>query len=317
MVAPLLQLETVSRHFGSVKAVDGVSFDIQPGECFGLVGESGSGKSTIASMIAGLDAPTGGRIMLGGRSVGELARGQGLARQLQMVFQDPLASLNPRKTVRQIVGLPLSVQRVGRRADRLTRVADALDRVGLGPADQILDRYPASFSGGQRQRIAIARALVGHPQIIVADEPVSALDVSIRSQIINLLTDLKRSLSLTIFLISHDLSTIRTISDRIGVLYRGRLVELTDRYRIVAPQHPYTELLLSVLLLPHDVKPLHRLPQIDRRGALVPQGGCPFYPRCPRGTPLCVDHAPVLRDVAGVQVACHHPSAERVSAALQ
>ncbi len=228
-----------------------------------------------------------------------------------MVFQDPLASLNPRKTVRQIVGLPLSVQNIADRTERLRRVAAALDLVGLGPVDQILDRYPHSFSGGQRQRIAIARALVVRPQIIVADEPVSALDVSIRSQIINLLNDLKRSLSLTIFLISHDLSTIRTISDRIGVLYRGRLIELTDRERIVAPQHPYTELLLSVLLLPHAVTPLRRLPQIDRRGEPLAAGGCPFYARCPQGTQLCIDRAPILRDVAGVQVACHRPSAER------
>lgn len=320
----LVRFKAVEKHFpksgGSlfdkadrvVRAVDGVTFDIREGECFGLVGESGSGKSTIAGLLVGLEDATGGEILykdISMRGMSKRAR-RALSRELQMVFQDPFASLNPRKTVEQLIGLPLKIHTNLDAAQRRQRIIDVLTKVGLTPAEQMLGRHPHAFSGGQRQRIAIARALVCQPKFIVADEPVSALDVSIRSQVLNVLLDLKQDLSLTFLLISHDLSTIRYICDRIGVLYLGKMVELTDKERIVAPQHPYTELLLSALLLPDASAFLHPLQQVDRSGEVIPPGACPFYRRCPHGSETC-KQMPALRYVDGVQVACHHPRSER------
>ncbi len=327
----LVRFQAVEKHFAKaggalfgtadrvVRAVDGVSFDIHEGECFGLVGESGSGKSTIAGLLVGLEEVTGGEIFyrdVAMRGMSRTAR-RALSREMQMVFQDPFASLNPRKTVEQLIGLPLRIHTSLSAAERRRRIVEVLTEVGLTPAEQILDRYPHAFSGGQRQRIAIARALVCAPKFMVADEPVSALDVSIRSQVLNVLLDLKQTLSLTLLLISHDLSTIRFICDRIGILYLGRMVELTDRERIVAPEHPYTELLLSALLLPDSSATLHPLLQVDRSSETTPSGGCSFYRRCPHGTERCKQQAPPLRQVGAVQVACHHPRSLRRGDAVE
>jgi oligopeptide/dipeptide ABC transporter, ATP-binding protein, C-terminal domain len=309
------KLYPVGKHM--VRAVDGVSFHINEGECFGLVGESGSGKSTCAGLLVGLEDVTSGKIIyrdieMSGMTAKER---RGLSKELQMVFQDPFASLNPRKTVEELIGLPLKVHTKLNAEQRRQRIIDVLTQVGLTPADQMLDRYPHAFSGGQRQRIAIARALVSNPRFIVADEPVSALDVSIRSQVLNVLLDLKNELSLTFLLISHDLSTIRYICDRIGILYLGQMVELTDKDRIVAPEHPYTELLLSALLLPDASTRLAPLAQVDRSEEDIPEGGCRFYRRCPYGSARCITEMPKPREINGVTVACHHPRSERTAAA--
>ncbi|HEY4200970.1 MAG TPA: oligopeptide/dipeptide ABC transporter ATP-binding protein [Devosiaceae bacterium] len=293
-----------------VQAVSDVSFSIGEAEVLGVVGESGCGKSTLGRSLLRLIEPNSGEIRFGGRDLMTLRRNEmtPLRRDLQIIFQDPFGALNPRHKVGTIIAEPLVVHRVGNRADRERRVADLLEIVGL-PEDAAR-RFPHEFSGGQRQRIAIARALALAPKLLVADEAVSALDVSIQSQIINLIADLQRRLSLSIMFISHDLSVIRHVSDRIAVMYLGRIVEIGPTEEIMeAPRHPYTQALLSAI--PH--------PGVKRRDRVVlhgdlpdpanPPAGCPFHTRCPKVMDICRTVRPVLaapKDGASVaQVACH------------
>jgi len=251
---PLVAAEHLVRYFhdpsgtGVVRAVDDVSFDIRRGETFGLVGESGSGKSTVSRLLLGLDRPTSGRVTFAGTEISGLSprRLRPLRRQMQMVFQDPHSSLNRRKTVAQIIGLPLSVHSGLSRSDRQRRVRELLDLVGLRP--EFAERYPHEMSGGQCQRVGIARAIALEPQLVILDEAVSAVDVSIQAQILNLLKDLQRRLGLTYVFVSHDLALVRYMSDRIGVLYHGKLVELADRQELFAnPRHEYTRSLLAAV----------------------------------------------------------------------
>jgi len=316
MAEPLLELDDVAVHFkvGSalaggvhtLKAVDGVTFDVKPGECLGLVGESGCGKSTLALAIMGLIPPTHGHIALDGR---DLAKRQRLetARTVQMVFQDPYASLNPRQTVRRTLADPLRLHGVTDKAEVAARVADMLARVGLRP--EHADRYPHEFSGGQRQRIGIARALILKPKLVICDEPVSALDVSIRAQIINLLLELKDELGLAYIMISHDLGVVEHVSDRVAVMYLGRIVEQGGWQEIFEdPRHPYTRALIAAI-----PDPFHRAAvsagakaKGEIASALAPPPGCHFHPRCPLRAERCTTEVPALDAVAaGHRAACH------------
>jgi oligopeptide transport system ATP-binding protein len=302
------------RQVGAVQAVDGVSFDIYKGETLGLVGESGCGKSTTGHTILQLLPPTAGQVILGERDLTRLGKEElrQARRHMQMIFQDPYASLNPRMTVGSIVGEPLQIHRVGNAASRRQRVAELLELVGLNPHFE--KRYPHEFSGGQRQRIGIARALSTNPDFIVADEPISALDVSIQAQVINLLDDLKQELGLTYLLIAHDLTMVRYISDRVAVMYLGRIVELSDRDDIYErPLHPYTQALLSAVPIadPDKEKARQRIIlQGDVPSPANPPQGCRFHPRCLYATEVCRDVDPVFRDLGGDSrphwVACHH-----------
>jgi oligopeptide/dipeptide ABC transporter ATP-binding protein len=304
----------VRRQVGAVRAVDGVSFDIHQGETLGLVGESGSGKSTTGRTILHLERPTDGCVVFDGVDLGtlepeELRRAR---RHMQMIFQDPYASLNPRTTVGRTVREPLDVHGIGHAEDRGQRVEGLFEKVGLDP--RLADRYPHEFSGGQRQRIGIARALATRPKFIVADEPISALDVSIQAQIVNLLADLKEDLGLTYLFIAHDLSMVRHISDRVAVMYLGRIVELADTDGIFSsPLHPYTKALLSSIPVPDPARGLEREQSTlkgDDPSPADPPPGCRFHTRCPFVSQRCRIEEPALR-VAGADglthgVACHH-----------
>jgi len=305
----------LERHVGDVRAVDGVSFDIQRGETLGLVGESGCGKSTTGRAILRLYRPTSGSVVFDGVEMTTL-EGEPLRRmrrRMQMIFQDPYASLNPRMTVGGIVGEPLSVHNIGNHRERRERVAELLDVVGLNP--NFLNRYPHEFSGGQRQRIGVARALAVNPDLIIADEPISALDVSIQAQIINLLEKLQDEFHLTYLFIAHDLSVVRHVSDWIAVMYLGQIVEMVpSRELYERPLHPYSVALLSAVPIPDPVVEGRRR-RIILRGDVpspaAPPPGCRFHTRCwlreRLGSPdRCVSEMPVLRDMAsGHQVACH------------
>jgi len=333
---PLLTLTDLKVHFpiqrgtlfpreaGVVKAVDGVNLQVRRGETLGLVGESGCGKSTTGLAILQLLRPTAGQVVFDGQELTQHWRHswgswqwdrhlRDIRQKMQMIFQDPYASLNPRMTVEAIVGEPLSAFGMSHGQERRRRVQQLMVQVGMDP--RYIRRYPHEFSGGQRQRIGIARALALHPQLIVADEPISALDVSIQAQILNLLQQLQRELGLTYVFIAHDLAAVRHISDRVAVMYLGRVVELADRDQIYrAAAHPYTQALISAVPVPD--------PQVERKhkrillvgdvpSPLNPPSGCPFHTRCPLREDRCTQETPPLREIQpGHWAACHFAEKE-------
>jgi peptide/nickel transport system ATP-binding protein len=293
----------------TIHAVNGVSLQVRRGETFAIVGESGCGKSTLARLLLRLIEPSAGQITYDGRDLGSLpaAEMRKLRAEMQFVFQDPFSSLNPRMTVERIVGEPLAVHTTLGATERRARVADLLTRVGLRP--EHAHRYPHEFSGGQRQRISIARALASGPKLLIGDEPVSALDVSVQAQIVNLLEDLKGAFGLTLIIIAHDLAVIRHMADRVAVMYLGELVELAETEALYSrPHHPYTQALLQAIPLPvPGARKTRRVLGGDIPSPANPPSGCKFHTRCPHATDLCRAERPALTEVAsGRQVACHH-----------
>ena len=305
---PIRKGIVVQRHVGDVKAVDGVSFEIRRGETLGMVGESGCGKSTIGRTILRLLEPTEGTVTFEGKVLNDLSNEEmrKMRSQMQMIFQDPYASLNPRMRVGDIIGEPILIHGISNRAEREKRVRKLLDVVGLSPYHGA--RYPHEFSGGQRQRIGIARALSVNPKLIVCDEPVSALDVSIQAQVINLLEDLQSEFNLTYLFIAHDLSVVKHISDRIVVMYLGKMVELSDSEELYEnPRHPYTIALLSAIPVPDPtVKRDRIILKGDVPSPVNPPPGCRFHTRCPKIQGICLEQDPEYRDIGkGHYVACH------------
>ncbi|HJS39155.1 MAG TPA: oligopeptide/dipeptide ABC transporter ATP-binding protein [Burkholderiales bacterium] len=316
---PILEARALTKHFAGasslpfrkaapIRAVDGVSFSVRRGETFAIVGESGCGKSTLARMLLCLLEPTSGSVHYEGADVRRAGAAglRRLRREMQIVFQDPYSSLNPRMTVGQLVGEPLAVHRIASGKARDRQVAELLRRVGLLP--EHARRYPHEFSGGQRQRIGIARALACAPRLVIGDEPVSALDVSIRAQIVNLLEDLKREFDLTLVLVAHDLALIRHTCDRVAVMYLGEIVELGEAERVFEhPAHPYTRALLAAIPVPvPSARGRRQLPQGDPPSPAAPPPGCRFHPRCPHAMDKCKSQDPPLRDLGGGRaVACH------------
>ncbi|KQV95254.1 dipeptide ABC transporter ATP-binding protein [Streptomyces sp. Root369] len=320
----LLKVEGLQKHFpirkgvlqrqvGAVKAVDGIDFEVRKGETLGVVGESGCGKSTMGRVITRLQEPTGGSIHFEGQDITRLnaAGMRPLRRDIQMIFQDPYGSLNPRHTIGGIVSAPFRLQGVEPEGGVKKEVQRLLELVGLSP--EHYNRYPHEFSGGQRQRIGIARALALKPKLVVADEPVSALDVSIQAQVVNLMDDLQEELGLTYVIIAHDLSVVRHVSDRIAVMYLGKIVELADRTALYeAPMHPYTKALMSAVPVPDPKRRGAKSERILLRGdvpsPISPPSGCRFHTRCWKATEICRTTEPQLIELRpGQRVACHHP----------
>ena len=303
-----VQKGVLRRTIGTVFAVDGVSFSIAKGETLGLVGESGCGKSTVGRAVLRLIEPTAGSIKLAGKDITRLPRRElrPFRKEMQIIFQDPFSSLDPRMSAGEIVAEPLRVHSAGARKERRERVAELFQRVGLRPAQ--MANYPHQFSGGQRQRIGIARALALSPKLIIADEPVSSLDVSIQAQVLNLMLELQRELGLSYLFISHNLAVIEHVSDRVAVMYLGRLVEYAGKEALFCqPLHPYTELLLAAVPVPDPaVKRARRIFEGDVPSAINPPAGCHFHPRCPYAFERCRMESPPLREVAPRHwVACH------------
>ena len=328
--APLLEVEGLRVHFpvrspllrrqvGAVRAVDGVGFGLAAGETLGLVGESGCGKTTTGRAVVGLVAATAGRVTFGGQVITGLSRRalRPVRRQVQYVFQDPFASLNPVLSVGQVIAEPLRIHGLFDAFGGAAYVGQLLERVGL-PAGAAA-RAPREFSGGQKQRIGIARALALRPRLVILDEPVAALDVSIQAQIVNLLQELQRDLGLAYLFIAHDLSVVRHISDRVAVMYLGGIVELADTGALYsAPSHPYTQSLLAAVPVPDPVGREARraaLPTGEIPNPAHPPTGCAFHPRCPRMTPVCATERPALRPHPGLAglTACHHPGPGRAA----
>ena len=298
-----------------LRAVDGVSFEIQRGQTLALVGESGCGKSTVARLLVGLYEPTRGGFGFDGvdaHAAFKTPEGRTLRRRIQMIFQDPYASLNPRWRVQDIIAEPLREHAIETDPEALSvRVGELLQSVGLSPLDRI--KYPHQFSGGQRQRISIARALATQPEFLVCDEPTSALDVSVQAQVLNIMKDLQRARGLTYLFISHNLAVVRHVSDQVGVMYLGRLVELADKHTLFdSPRHPYTRMLLDAIPKMHDTGRARTPVQGEVPNPLNPPAGCAFNPRCPHANARCREERPVLQTIAGVRVACHAVEEGRV-----
>ncbi|MCZ4508549.1 dipeptide ABC transporter ATP-binding protein [Streptomyces sp. ActVer] len=303
----------LQRQVGAVRAVDGIDFEVRSGETLGVVGESGCGKSTMGRLITRLLEPTAGKVEFEGKDITHLsvAGMRPMRRDVQMIFQDPYSSLNPRHTIGTIISAPFKLQGVMPEGGIKKEVQRLLSVVGLNP--EHYNRYPHEFSGGQRQRIGIARALALNPKMVVADEPVSALDVSIQAQVVNLLDDLQQELGLTYVIIAHDLSVVRHVSDRIAVMYLGKIVELADRESLYkAPMHPYTKALMSAVPIPDPRRKSAKSERILLKGdvpsPISPPSGCRFHTRCWKATQICTTTEPPLLELKpGQQVACHHP----------
>ena len=321
MSAPLLEVSSLTKHFpvkkgfilqrlvGAVKAVDGLDFQVEEGETLALVGESGCGKSTTGRLILNLIPPSAGEVKFEGRNLYDLNRHEmrEMRARLQIIFQDPFASLNPRMTVGDLLAEPIELHGIAKGAGARDRVAELLDLVGLAPDHA--QRYPHEFSGGQRQRIGIARALAANPRLVVCDEPVSALDVSIQAQVLNLLQDLQKRLGLSYLFIAHDLAVVKHISDRVAVMYLGKIVEIAGKAALYSkPWHPYTQALLTAIPAPDpSARKSRSLLSGDVPSPLNPPAGCRFHTRCPYMTPHCQQEEPALRQIeSGHWVACHH-----------
>ena len=314
---PLLEVRGLKKDFVSkgakgkkvVHALSGIDFTVRQGETFGLVGESGCGKTTVGRVICCLTEPTEGEVLFEGKDLFKMSRAElkKVRRDIQMIFQDPFASLDPRMTIGQIITEPLIIHKIGDRASRRAMAEELLERVGLQPS--YYNRYPHEFSGGQRQRIGIARALILKPKLVICDEPVSALDVSVQSQILNLLKELQKDMGLTYIFIAHGLNVVKHISDRVGVMYLGRMAEVVEAEDLFhSPAHPYTRALLSAIPHPDPTREQHRIIlEGDIPSPVNPPSGCYFHTRCHHCGELCACEVPQMQRIGEREVACHYP----------